>query len=151
MSKRKFPPTQVDELFELKTKLVLESVKKTIKLHDFIKKIEDQEKKIKAIVSPKFKVAEIEFSIIVYPEYDGFIGVFLRNYSKEVPSPMSSFTVKAASGVEMSREIDDWYVGFGTFLSHEKYREWVKTHGDVLELEVLVTVNSKAEGDGWSR
>ena len=73
MSKRKFPPTQVDELFELKTKLVSESVKKTIKLHDFIKKIEDQEKKIKAIVSPK------------------------------------------------------------------------------LELEILVTVNSKAEGDGWSR
>ena len=64
---------ETDELFVLKTRWIKETTKKTIEIHDFIKKIEDQEKKIKAIVSPK------------------------------------------------------------------------------LELEVLVTVNSKAEGDGWSR
>ena len=75
MSKRKVSAsfTEDDEIFVLKTKMISKSTKKTIEIHDFIKKIEDQEKKIKAIVSPK------------------------------------------------------------------------------LELEVLVTVNSKAEGDGWSR
>ena len=43
MSKMKVPATQDDELFVLKCKHISESTKKTIEIHDFIKKIEDQD------------------------------------------------------------------------------------------------------------
>ena len=68
MSKMKVPATQDDELFVLKCKHISESTKKTIEIHDFIKKIEDQDNNKLNIVSPKFKIAEVEFSIWVYPD-----------------------------------------------------------------------------------
>ena len=100
----------------------------------------------------------MEFSIDVYPDsvvFDcpGFIGVFLNNYSKE--TLMSSVTVKEASGEmsswEMEKSEPERVFGWDKFLSHEKYREWAKDHGDVLKLEVLVTLHTKTEGDGWTR
>ena len=54
------PVTEDDELFVRKTKFVSKSTKKTIEFHDFIKDIEDEEKKMKAIISPKFKLAGAE-------------------------------------------------------------------------------------------
>ena len=41
--------------------------------------------------------------------------------------------------------------GWSEFLTHKEYREWAKDHGDVLRLEVVLTLHSKAEGDGWTR
>ena len=87
MVKRKIgnPVTEDDELFVRKTKFVSKSTKKTIEFHDFIKDIEDEEKKMKAIISPKFKLAGVDFTIVVYPDNtannttasnnSGFIGV----------------------------------------------------------------------------
>ena len=158
MSKRKVSAsfTEDDEIFVLKTKMISKSTKKTIEIHDFIKKIEDPEKNKKAIVSPKFKLAGAEFSINVFPSVGvnaPFIGVFLANYSNE--EQMASVTVKEASAGKRSWETKKVPCGQGygclNFLSHEKYREWAKTHGDVLKLEVVVTLHSKAEGDGWTR
>ena len=147
------------ELFVLRTPLISESTEKTIQVHDFLKKIEDQETNQQKIVSARFQIAGMEFSIDVYPDaavYDGsgFIGVYLHNYSKE--TLMSSVTVKEASGKENSWEMrkePETERGFGwnKFLSQEKYREWAKDHGDVLKLEVLVTLHTKTEGDGWTR
>lgn len=49
---------------------------------------------------------------------------------------------------------DDSIWGYSTFLSHEKYKTWAKTHGDVFMLKATVTlhqqVNSTTE-DGWTR
>ena len=111
MSKRKVPATRDDEIFVLKTRMISESTKKTIEIHDFIKKIEDQDNKNRRIISPKFMVAGdgVEFSIDVYPESSqnspGWIGVVLQNYSNE--DQMSSVTAKG-SGVEGS-----WKTGGG--------------------------------------
>ena len=156
MSERKDPATQDDEIFVLNTKLISESSKKTIEIKDFIKKIEENNKQ--RIVSPKFKMAGVEFSIAVYPDNSvhdapGFIGVYLVNYSND--DQMCSVTSKAF-GREWSWEMKkipshgkSW--GWPEFLSHEEYREWAKAHGDVFKLEVVVTHYRKAEGDDWTR
>ena len=160
MSKRKVSAsfTEDDEIFVLKTKMISKSTRKTIEIHDFIKKIEDPEKNKKAIVSPKFKLAGAEFSIHIFPcvavgVNAPFIGVFLANHSNE--EQMASITVKEASAGKLSWEMKKvpggQGFGFPNFLSHEKYREWANAHGDVLKLEVVVTVHSKAEGSSWTR
>ena len=97
------------ELFVLQTHLISESTEKTIQIHDFLEKIEDQETNKQKIASPRFQIAGMEFSIDVYPDsavFDcpGFIGVFLNNYSKE--TLMSSVTVKEASGEMSSWEME---------------------------------------------
>ena len=157
MSQRKVPTTQDEETFVLKTRMISESTKKTIEIHDFINKIEDQSNNKQAIFSPKFKMAEVEFSIDVYPDCSvhngpGFIGVFLHNYSKE--DQMSCVSSKA-SGVAGSWKMVKVPAGKGwgwpKFLSHEKYREWAKANGDVFKLEAVVTHHRKAEGDDWTR
>ena len=157
MSKRKVPATRDDEIFVLKTRMISESTKKTIEIHDFIKKIEDQDNNMREIQSPKFMMAGVEFSIYVYPDFlqysPGRIGVGLHNYSNE--DQMCSVTAKG-TGVEKSWEMKKvragkqygWMPGF---MTHEKYREWAKVHGDVLKLEVVVTLHTKAEGDDWTR
>ena len=101
MSKRKATSTQDNELCVLKTSLISESTKKIIEIHDFIKKIEDEEK----ISSPMFKLAGVDFSIEVYPDHQGsgFIDVYFRNHTKE--DLLSSITVKEASGAEGSIEM----------------------------------------------
>ena len=42
-------------------------------------------------------------------------------------------------------------LGFPTFLSIENYRELAKVNGDVLSLDVVLTLHTKAEVDGWTR
>ena len=149
--------SETNELFVLKTKWLKETTKKTIEIHDFINKIEDQDNNKKKIVSPKFKIAGVEFSIWVYTDESrndapGFIGVYLHNYSNE--DQMSSVTAKG-SGVEASWEMTKVPAGKGfgrkKFMTHEKYREWAKVHGDVFKLDVVVTLHTKAEGDDWTR
>ena len=155
MSKRKATATQDDELLVLKTNLISESTKKIIEIHDFIKKIEDEEKNQLKISSPMFKLAGggVDFSIEVYPDYQGSGNINVRFRNHTIEDLLSSITVKA-SGAEGSIEMKKVPARMSLgcwFLSHEKYREWVKTHGDVLKLEVVVTLHSKARGDGWTR
>ena len=148
---------KANELFVRKSKLISESSRKKIEIHDFIVEIEDEVNLKNGIRSPKFKIAGIEFSIDVYPENSpddasGFIGVYLDNHGNE--DQTTSITVKEASGVKNSWKMDTvsagsgW--GFPKFISHEKYREWAKVQDDVLSLEVVVTLHKKAEGDGWT-
>ena len=143
------------ELFVYKTKLISESTEKIIELHDFIDNIEDIDKKMIKIRSPKFKLAGVDFTIDVYPDcrevgYPGYIGVSLRNHSYEDQTTSISF--KEASGKEDSRAMGKVEagkkIGFFQFLSHKSYRRWAKDHGDVLKLEVVVTLHSPP---GWTR
>ena len=155
-SKDEKPEVESDELFVLKTKWRKETTKKTIEIHDFILKIEDENKNLK-IVSPKFKLGGREFSIAVYPNCIGAIAVFLQNYHSE--AQIISIKVRETSGLERSREmvqIPGGIMGIcGIFmllsLSHQNYRELAKVNGDVLRLEVEVTLHIKAEGDDWTR
>ena len=145
-----------EELFVHKTNWIAETTKKIIEIHDFTQKIDDGDKNLK-IYSPKFKLAGVDFSIAVYPyqEHDGsgFIGVFLNNYSNE--DKMTSITVQEASGVERSWEMGKVKAGKGygwtNFLSHENYKAFANVRGDVLKLEVVITLHTKADGDGWTR
>ena len=119
-----------------------------------LKKIEDADKKLN-IISPIFKLAGKEFSIGVHPDYtdSGYIGVFLHNYSNG--DQMTSIAVKETSGVERSWEMSKTTagkaIGFPMFLSHENYRKLAKVNGDILRLEVVLTLHIKAKGDGWTR
>ena len=130
-----------------------------MEIHDFIKEMEDEDNKMDYITSPTFKLAGVDFSIDVIPDNidhnaSEFIGVYLQNYGDE--DQITSFEVEEASGVEKNNwkmdkvEAGDLY-GFHYFLSHKKYRELAKVHGDVLKLDILVTLHSKAEDDGWTR
>ena len=160
MAKAEVAVTQDKELFVWKDRLILTSTEKHIEVHSLLKLIEDENKKRIPKFSPKFKLAGVDFSIDVLPDNSnhdcsGFIGVYLSNCGNE--DRTTSVTVKEASGEEASWEMDKveagTFWGFHEFLSHEKYRKWAKDHGDVLKLEVTVTVHSKAEGegDGWTR
>ena len=66
-------------------------------------------------------------------------------------------TVKEVSGfcMDVVMEKRKFLAGKGwgcaRFVSHEKYRQFAKDHGDILKLEVVVTLHTKAEGDGWTR
>ena len=144
---------ETKELFVYKTRWNSETTKKVIEIHDLILKIEDEDNWAEAIVSPKFQLAGKDFSVDVVPDDDGYIGVHLASYSDE--DQICSFTVMETSGVEMSWEMekieaDSWW-GFPTFLAHKKYRGWAKSNGDVLRLEVTITLHTKAVGDGWTR
>ena len=156
MVKRKVTVTEDDELFVRKSKFVSTSTKKTIEIHQLIKDIEDKDNKMKGISTPKFKLAGVDCSIDVYPDSaasSGFIGVFLNNFGKE--DQMTSIAVKEASGKEGSWEMDKIEAGqgrgFAKFLSHENYRQYAQVHGDVLKLDVVVTVHTKAKSDVWAR
>ena len=156
MEKDKIDVIEDEELFVWKAKMISTSTKKTIKVHDLLQLIEDDSK---SPSSPKFQLAGVDFSIDVLPDgaaygVPGFIGVFLHNYSKE--DQMVSVTVKEASGVESNwwemeeLEADTWW-GFPSFLAHKRYRRFAKYNGDVLRLEVSLTLHTKAMGDGWTR
>ena len=141
------------ESFVLKTHSISETTKKTIAIHDFSQKIDKY--KSRDIISPKFKLAGIDFSIDVIPRSYQFpyIGVLLCNYSDE--EQMFSFTVKPAFGGMWRGE--KFMVGAGErwalvekVLSHKKYMKWSKDNGDVFKLEVLLTLH-RTEGDGWTR
>ena len=145
--------SETNELFVLKTKWLKETTKKTIEIHDFTLKIEDEDKL--KISSPNFKLAGKEFSIVVHPNLldSGYISVALQNNSAE--DQMTSITVQEASGVEASWEKrrilagKSW--GIPDFLSHENYRKLATVNDDVLRLEVVVTLHTKAGGEGWTR
>ena len=154
MSKKKVPATQDDELFVRKTKLISESTKKTLEIHHFIKEIEDPENNHREIESPDFTLAGQKFWLGVIP--DDMPGCFAVYFGWSCDEDvMVSLTLKEASGVERSYELKKYPAGNGSYcfeqLSQEEYREWAKAHGDVLRLEVVVTVHSKAEGDCWTR
>ena len=141
-----------NELFVLKTKWIKDTTQKIIEIHDFTMKMKDNKLKIS---SPNFQLAGNKFSIDVCPDYmdSGYIAVVLQNCSKE--DQMTSITVQENSGVERSwkmRKIPAGEsLGFPMFLSIEKFRELAKFNGDVLSLDVVLTLHTKAEGEVWTR
>merc|ERR1711974_134029 len=107
---------------------------------------------MKSIKSPKFKVAEKEFSIEIYPEdyRDGstpHIAVYLNNHNEE--KIKVSYTLKHESGAKKvleEKEFDAWK-GRGTdkFLSHGDYKKWAEDHGDVFKVEAEITLHVQEE------
>ena len=146
------------ELFVCKTGLITESTEKIIEFHDFIKEIEDESTKNIEKITPKFKLAGADFSMGVVPDNSanngsGFIGFCLFNNSDE--DQTISGTVKVSGEEAKFWEKKKFFAGkeYGIekFMSHEEYREWARNHGDVLRLEVVLTLHKKGEGDGWTR
>ena len=77
-----------EEVFVLKKEESVEVTKTVIvEIHEFTKRIDDEEKKKKPIEGPMFKVGEKKFNISVYPEdnRDGstHIAVYLNNLNEE--------------------------------------------------------------------
>ena len=120
----------------------------SITIHDFTKRIDDEENKKKKIVSSRFKVGETSLTVGVYPQYNEEnskenIGVYLRNEEEE--NVTATYTFKHASGEEftLKNQVIRANTGFGTpeFLSHEAYKKWAKKRGDVFKLEVKITLH----------
>ena len=165
MSKRKLFE-DVDELF-VKTKgtSVTKNVKNTwtsvtkivgIEIPAFLEKIEKGEQ----VESPRFKLAGVEFSIVVFStKRTKFVYVepSLANRSDEDQTTSVTFTDE--SGVERSWQMEPLgakdYDGFPNFLSYEDYKTWAKDHGDVFKVKAKVTLHQKRktteDEDGWIR
>ena len=98
-----------------------------------------------AILSPKFEVAGIEFSLLVWPmPITGNIAVYLCNESgKKV---CASFSIQSA-GKMLSFEKKDYPAHFlkGSLLSYSNYRKWVEKNGDIFKLKATITVHLEQE------
>jgi len=119
---------------------------------DFQKEIENKKG---AIISPKFKLGDVEMSVDVHPDHNssGYIAVFLHNYSDQ--AQMTSATFKANSSEvllswKMKENKAQNIFGWVKFLSHKEFKDWAEKNGDLLKLEVTVTLHVKENStDGW--
>ena len=126
-------------------------MKTVVDIHDFRKKIDDNEIKGKEIQTPMFKLGGVEMAIKVVPDYDssGYIAVFLYNLSDQ--DQLISATVEAKYGKgysEKSWERDEIRVnkswGWRKFLSHKAYKAVVKEEeGYIFKLEATVILHIK--------
>ena len=142
-----------EEIFILKTEKIDRNKTVKVEIHNFNKKIYDQENKKEPIISPKFKIGDTSLAVHVYPQdlvqknSREFIAVYLVNEEEDIIT--ASFTLKHASGVEeifSNEEIEpDKEIGATEFMSHEAYKEWARNHGDVFQVEVQITLQCSAE------
>ena len=123
-----------------------------MEISDFLKKIEDK----KVTNSLEFTLSGVKFYIQVRPGFKGseFIRVELVNGSKN--DQTTSVTFLEGSGSQLSFKMgivpSEKSGGFDEFLSHQKFKDWAKTNGDVFRLKVTVTLHKKQEtGDDWIR
>ena len=156
MAKRK----QNGEMFINKakwSKSSVEKVKYEVEIIELLEKISDDESKWEPIESPKFNLGGVEMSIRVHPESDGFIGVYLHSYSDQDQTCSASFKTSAGEEVNWERKIiaANHSRGSSTFLTHGEYEKWAKKNGDVLKLDVSVSLYTKkmvtTDVDGWTR
>ena len=129
----------------------------SIDIHDFTERINDQGNKKKEIISPKFKVGETSLTLYVHPQdwrenSQEYIAVYLSNEEKKKVN--ATYTFKHASGVEKTFknqkfEVND-SLGTAQFLSHEAYKKWARNHGDVLKVEVEITLHVEMGPAQWT-
>ena len=140
----------VNELFVEKPTWTSETKTVGVEIPEFLKKIEEK----KSVVSPRFKLSGVEFSILVTPGCDDsqFIRVELKNCSTEDQTTSASFLEK--SGARKSWKMlgikAKLNMGCPKFLSHEKFKTWAEKHGDVFKLKATVTLHQKKQDD-WIR
>ena len=125
-----------------------ETKKVDFEIEDLIKMIDNEEKKTKAIGSPKFTLAGVQFSIRVYPEKTAnYIGVFVMNESNE--DQTVSFAFKSPipdtelGPFNMQVIEKGWGWGSPDYMTHEEYKSWANENGDVFKLEVTATLQIK--------
>ena len=142
---RQVHEAQEDFEFKAEETEVVKTV--NIAIHDFTKRIDDQENKKKKFPSPEFKVGDTSFTVQVYPQdwredSQEYIAVYLSNEGKE--KVIATYTFKHASGVEKTLEnrVFEAGKGFGSaeFLSHKAYKEWAKDQEDVFRVEVKINL-----------
>ena len=153
---------EADEEFILKTNLSSQTAVKKVVIHDFKRKIVEGGSCLE-IESPKFQLAGINMSVNVVPENalkPGFIFIGVAHDSgHDQLTSGKIFVNKEASGGkvffrwEMKKVVAGKWCGY-TWLSKAGYKKYVKKSGDILELEVTVTVHSKvntSSGGEWTR
>ena len=125
--------------------------------------LEHDENKSEPIESPRFNHAhgDVEMSICVYLDdgSSGFIGVSLHNYSdRDCQTNFVTFNTKTSPyrrSYVYPRAIIQAKEGLAStrILSHCDYKKWAEKNGDVLKLEVSVSLLTKemAAFDGWTR
>ena len=162
MSKRKFPK-EADEEFILKTNLNSHTAVKKVVIHDFKRRMVEAENCPK-ISSPTFQLAGINMFVTVFPKpikNPGSIFIGLTGHASRHDQLTSGKVIvnKEASGGkvffrwEMKKVVAGKWCGY-TWLSKAGYKKYVKKSGDILELEVTVTVHSKvntSSGGEWTR
>ena len=117
-----------------------------IKINDFLKFMDDKEKKRKLIASNTFTVGAARLNIRVTPsdfKSPDYIGVYVGNLTDEDQVISAKFKHDSKRSWKMIST--EAHAGFGAsnFMSHEKYKTWANINGDIFKLEVSVTVHSK--------
>ena len=100
-------------------------------IHDFIKRIDDLEKKKKSIEGPDFDVCGKKFRIDIYPEdeeEEDHIGVCLWNLNDEKIKVFYTFKYEIMGLIVDEEDEMDPNCCYGTFefLSHEEYKKWAE-------------------------
>ena len=130
-------------------------------IHDFKRKIVEGGSCLE-IESPKFQLAGINMSVIVVPEVVQkpgfiFIGVAHDSGHDQLTSGKIFVNKEASGGKTFSWKMEkvpacEWF-GFSG-LSKADCKKLAKESGDILELEVTVTVHTKvntSSGGEWTR
>ena len=150
---------EADEEFILKTNLSSQTAVKKVVIHDFKRKMEEVGN-CPEIKSPKFQLAGINMSVIVVPENalkPGFIfiGVAHDSGHDQLTSGKIFVNKEASGGKTFSwKMVEVPSGGYGYSWSKADCKKLAKECGDILELEVTVTVHSKvntSSGGEWTR
>ena len=137
-----------------RSKLTSQTKKINIEIKDFGKEIIG-EKKGKGIHS-HFNVNGVKFSIEVRPEAKpDQIGFYVQNQSGEVQATSIELLMKGSlsdifhfsSTFNWSRKELKSGLGWDAILSHKDYLSWASKNGDVLKLEVDLTLHIKDKSD----
>ena len=158
MSKRKFP-MEADEEFILKTNLSSQTAVKKVVIHDFKRRMVEAENCPK-ISSPKFQLTGINMFVTVEDaQKPGFIFIGVAHDSRHDQLTSGKIVVnkEASGGKTFSWKMEKVQAGEGfgfSDLSKADCKELAEESGDILELEVTVTVHTKvntSSGGEWTR
>ena len=148
-----------DVFFVLENKSTTSETKTVrIDIPDFTKKIQDEANKMKPIDAPPFKIAGKKMAVSVQPyearENSRGIGVYLVNLTED-EKLTATFTMIVCSREltvgPCKSEIDpDTNMGYPCLLTHEVYKKWAKENGDILKLEVKLTLHFSDNQSSWA-
>ena len=152
----KIPSDDCDEVFVLETKSTTSETKTVmVEIHDFTKKIENEQNKHKPIDSPSFNMVGKKLAVRVYPEEaredSPGVGVYLMNQNKEQITATATIATKIKNWTMPKGEIEPGEGrGYACFLTHEEYRKWHKENDDIFKLKVNITLHFSEKKSSWT-
>ena len=152
--KRKLVDSDVDEVFVLQKKQERTFTKTvSFSIPDLVEKIDENDENIRrtAILTPSFKLGELDFHFFILPECDDeetydHVGFFINNDNREdVMISMEILEGPTVSGhiFDCRNVKSELGHGWPQYMSHDDYREWATENGDVFKITATVTLHLK--------